>query len=129
MGPTIEQALSRSQLVDITTMGRRSHEPRRIEIYLHSFDGGLFISGRPAPQKRAWLANLESDPRMTLHLKGSAGRDVPATARIVTDESERRRVLEQVARAWRRTDLDVMVEQSPLIEVVVNGAGAGNHAA
>jgi hypothetical protein len=49
-----------------------------------------------------------------------AHADLPATARIVTDEAERRRILDRVARAWRRTDLDRMVELSPLIEVTLD---------
>ena len=40
---------------------------------------------------------------------------------MVTDPAERRALLEGVARNWRRTDLDVMVEHSPLIEVTVPG--------
>ena len=44
--------------------------------------------------------------------------DLPATARVVDDPVERRPILERVAQAWRRTDIDRMVEQSPLIEVV-----------
>ena len=47
--------------------------------------------------------------------------DIPATARIVTDPAERRELLVEVARAWRRTDVDRMVEQSPLIELTVPG--------
>ena len=49
----------------------------------------------------------------------NATADLSATARIITDEPERRRILEQVARVWRRTDVDEMVRFSPLIEVTV----------
>ena len=39
----------------------------------------------------AWLLNLESDPNLTLHLKrGPARADLPATARVITDDAERR---------------------------------------
>jgi deazaflavin-dependent oxidoreductase (nitroreductase family) len=129
MDPTIDRALAHSQLVDITTTGRRSGTPRRIEVYLHRLDEGLFVSGKPRPEKRAWLANLEDDPRMTLHLKEPAGLDLPAVARVVTDVDERRRILVEVARAWRRDDLDVMVRQSPLIEVTLEAVSTGRHAA
>ncbi len=44
-----------------------------------------------------------------------------ATARVVTDPAERRGLLEGVARNWKRTDVDDMVEHSPLIEVTVAG--------
>jgi deazaflavin-dependent oxidoreductase (nitroreductase family) len=115
----IQTALSRGGTVDITTTGRRTGEPRRIEIVFHRIDGRIWISGMPSPRRRSWIANLAADPHLTLHLKGPlAVADIPATARIVDDPTERRTILERVARAWRRTDVDRMVEQSPLIEVI-----------
>ncbi|HET9614281.1 MAG TPA: nitroreductase family deazaflavin-dependent oxidoreductase [Candidatus Limnocylindrales bacterium] len=118
----VRAALGRGGTIDITTRGRRTGEPRRIEIVFHRIDGRIWISGIPAPRKRAWLANLEADPHLIFHLKGPVARaDLPATARVVTDEAERRHVLERVAAAWRRTDVDRMVELSPLIEVSIDG--------
>ena len=123
MTDPIAAALSRGGTIDITTNGRRSGQPRRIEIVFHRIDGRIWISGLPSSRKRAWLANLEADPRLTFHLKGPvAVADLPATARVVTDPEERRPILARVAQAWRRTDLDRMVEQSPLIEVTVDPA-------
>ena len=120
MDDPIRAALSRGGTIDITTTGRRTGNPRRIEIVFHRIDGRMWISGMPSPRKRAWLANLEADPHLTVHLKGQlAVADLPATARVVTDQAERRQVLERVAQAWRRTDVDRMVAQSPLIEVTV----------
>jgi len=117
----IRAALSRGGTIDITTTGRRTGEPRRIEIVFHRIDGRIWISGLPSSRKRAWLANLEANPRLTVHLKGPvAVADLPATARVVTDLDERRRILARVAQAWRRTDVDRMVEQSPLIEVTID---------
>ena len=122
MHDPIRAALSRGGTIDITTIGRRSGLPRRIEIVFHRIDGRTWISGIPSRRKRAWLSNLEADPRLTLHLKGPiAVADLAATARVVTDPEERRSVLARVAAAWRRTDLDRMVEQSPLVEVTVDG--------
>lgn len=43
--------------------------------------------------------------------------DLPASARVVSDEDERRAILSHVARAWRRNDVETMVRYSPLIEV------------
>jgi deazaflavin-dependent oxidoreductase (nitroreductase family) len=120
MDDPIRAALSRGGTIDITTTGRRTGRPRRIEIVFHRIDGRMWISGMPSPRKRAWIANLESDPHLTVHLKGPlAMADLPATARVVTDEAERRQILGRVAQAWRRTDVDRMVAQSPLIEVTV----------
>ncbi|HEY7131665.1 MAG TPA: nitroreductase/quinone reductase family protein [Candidatus Limnocylindrales bacterium] len=121
MNDDIRRALSRGGTIDITTTGRRSGLPRRIEIVFHRIDGGIWISGMPSPRKRAWIANLEADSHLTFHLKGPiAVADLPATARVVDDPAERRPILERVAQAWRRDDVDRMVEQSPLIEVTLD---------
>jgi deazaflavin-dependent oxidoreductase (nitroreductase family) len=118
----IRRALARGQVVDITTIGRRTGQPRRIEIVLHVFGSHSYISGTPSRRTRAWIHNLRADPNLTVHLKGpDATADLPATARIITDEAERRRILEQVARVWRRTDIDEMVRYAPLIEVTIAG--------
>ena len=120
MDDATRQALEHSQLIDLTTTGARTGQARRIEIALHAIDGHLYVSGMPrADRKRAWLFNLEHDPHLTLHLKQTTGADVPATARVITDPAERRPILVKVAQAWRRTDVDVMVAHSPLIEVTV----------
>ncbi len=118
MEPRVREALSKGGLIDITTTGRRTGEPRRIEIAFHNIDGRIYITGTPRPEKRAWLANLEADPRLTFHLKNGVSADLPATARVVTDEAERRRVLPPVSRLWRN-DLERMVQESPLIEVTI----------
>ncbi len=121
MNPTIQQALSRPGIIDITTTGRISGEALRVEIVYHVFDGRIYISGIPnAHKKRAWLANLEANPVMTFHLKGPVAADLLATARVITDPTERRAVLEQVARVWRR-DPETMIAHSPLIEVTIQG--------
>ena len=122
MDTAARDALRRSQLVDITTTGRRSGAPRRIEIAIHPIGGRLWISGMPSRRTRAWIHNLEADPRLMVHLKGDVRADLPAHARVVTDEEERRNVLAYIARIWRRNDVDVMVRHSPLIEVVFDDA-------
>ena len=122
MDDPIRTALAAGGTIDITTTGRQSGEPRRVEIVFHRIDGRMWISGIPSSRRRSWIANLEADPHLTVHLKGPVAiADLPATARIVEDPDERRHILERVARAWRRTDLDRMVEQSPLIEVTIDG--------
>lgn len=121
----VRRALTHGHVIDITTTGRVTGAPRRIEIVFHAFDGRIYISGMPrADRQRAWLRNLEADPRFTIHLKAIVPADVPATARVITDPVERRTVLEKVARAWRRTDVDFMVEHSPLVEAVVDPGAA-----
>ena len=108
--------------MDITTTGRRTGEPRRIEIGFQPIDGRIFISGMPSRRTRSWIHNLSADPRLTFHLKGAVRADLAGRARIITDPAERRTVLEQIARAWRRNDVDELVEYSPLIEVTLYDA-------
>ena len=122
MDESIRRALAQSGVIDITTTGRRSGQPRRIEIVFHVIGGHIYISGMPrADRTRSWLSNLEANPRFTFHLKRGVSADLPATARVVTDDTERRTILEHVARAWNRTDLDTMVASSPLVEVTIDG--------
>jgi len=122
MDESVRRVLAQSGVIDITTKGRRTGEPRRIEIVYHVIGGRMYISGMPrADRTRRWLSNLEANPRFTFHLKRGVSADLPATARVITDEAERRAILEHVARAWKRTDLDTMVAHSPLVEVTIEG--------
>jgi deazaflavin-dependent oxidoreductase (nitroreductase family) len=116
----IQTALKRGHTIDITTTGRRSGKPRRLEIVFHNIDGRIYISGTPYRRRRSWLANMEAHPRFTFHLKGKVGADLPATARIIDDEAERRTILPHIARAWGRNDIETMVRYSPLIEVTLD---------
>ena len=114
--------------IDITTTGRRSGEPRRIEIVFYRLGRDVYLSGVPAPKTRDWLANLAANPRFTLHLKRGVVADLPATATIIVEPTERRRVLavfvEEFNRRRRGADdgwpdavLDEWVAQSPLAKV------------
>ena len=117
----IRRFLARGGLIDITTTGRRSGQPRRIEIVFHNIDGRLIITGQPRHQKRAWLINLESHPEMTFHIKGPLVADLPATARIITDPDERRATAEWVVtNAWHNQNVDAMTAYSPMIEVTLD---------
>jgi deazaflavin-dependent oxidoreductase (nitroreductase family) len=120
LDPKLNQALSRGGVIDITTVGRKTGHPRRIEIVFHNIDGRVYISGMPVARRRKWLVNLEGHPRFTFHLKGAVKADLPATARIITDEAERRTTLVPIAKTWKRKDLETMVRQSPLIEVTLD---------
>jgi deazaflavin-dependent oxidoreductase (nitroreductase family) len=88
-------ALAHDRVVDITTRGRKSGQPRRNEIWYWRVGGRFYLTGAPG-RDRQWYRNLVADPRFTLHLKQSLRRDLPATARLVTDPGERRRVLTRI---------------------------------
>ena len=116
----VARALSRGHTIDITTTGRKTGQPRRIELVFHNLDGRVVISGLPG--RRDWYANLLANPRFTFHLKGAVKADLPATARAIVEPVERRTVMERVAQNWGRTDLDVMLRRSPLVEVTFDRA-------
>ncbi|HJR91505.1 MAG TPA: nitroreductase/quinone reductase family protein [Acidimicrobiia bacterium] len=125
MDSNIKSALERGGIVDITTTGRRSGKPRRIEIFLHNLDGVLYLTGRPGSQ-RDWLANLGTHPDMTIHLKRGVAADVPATATVIRDEAARRDLIYRArVEGWKvdpaeaRADLDYWVETAPLARVDV----------
>ena len=116
----VVRALSRGHTIDITTNGRRTGMARRIETVFHNVDGRIVLSGLPGP--RDWYANLLANPRFTFHLKGTVKADLAAIARPILEPVERRAVMARVAANWRRTDLDVMLARSPLVEVVFKKA-------
>ena len=123
-------ALNQSQVIDLTTTGRRTGQPRRIEIFLHHDDGRLYITGMPrADRTRDWIHNIAADPHVVVHLKQSVVADVPATARVVTDLDERRPFIEAAARRWRRTDVPEMLQHSPLIVLSVGDAASSDQPA
>jgi len=125
MDERIYRALARGHTIDMTTTGRHTGQARRIEIFFHNIDGRIYVSGMPRPErKRAWLYNLESDPRMTLHLNGAVVADLPARARVIDDEAERRSIMPAIAANWNRSDVENMVRWSPLIEVTLDDTRA-----
>jgi deazaflavin-dependent oxidoreductase (nitroreductase family) len=119
----IDSALERGHTIDITTTGRETGQPRRLEIVFHNIAGRIYISGMPFPKRRSWLANLDADPRFTFHLKGKVRADLPATARVIDQEPERLEILPHIARVWGRKDIEEMVRHSPLIEVTIEPDG------
>src|SRR3989475_12701229 len=112
----IEAALERGHTVDITTTGRRSGKPRRLEIVFHNIGGRIYISGTPYPGKRKGLLNLEADPHFTFHLKGRTRADLPAVARVIDDGTERRGFLAPHLPLFERNDLDRRAPLNSLIE-------------
>ena len=126
MNPNIEKALESDRLIDITTLGRKSGNPHRIEIGFYYQDGDLFITGMP-PRKRDWYANLVANPVFTFHLKQSLQADVPARAEPIVNEDSRRRIFTNILKRWNREqDLDLWVENSPLVEITLEIRASGS---
>jgi len=93
MDSSVKEAMDRGGIADITTIGRKTGEPRRIEIYFHQFDGHYYLTGRPSSRKRDWEANIEAHPEFTLHLKRGITADVEVVGKSEPDAEERGRIL------------------------------------
>ena len=116
IGERVRQALEQDRTIDITTIGRRSGKPRRMEIWFHNLGGRIYISGLPG--RRGWYANLLAQPEFVFHLKETVEADIRARARPVTNLSERETVLRDLLGGiGRREALAAWVADSPLVEV------------
>ena len=118
------RALDRQLTVEITTIGRRSGQPRRIETWRYRAAGRYWLTGSPGA--RDWYANLVAQPAFTLHLRG---RDLPARARLVTDPEERAAVFGEIVPtlSWAGS-LAAWIAGSPLVEIQLaeeQGSGEG----
>jgi hypothetical protein len=121
MDDAVRRALDRGGICDITTTGRRSGSPRRLEIYFHNIDGTFYITGRPG-FPRDWMANLHADPRFTLHLKRGVAADLVAVATPIGDEAARRSILYRIrTESWGgapdevAASMDAWAESAPLV--------------
>lgn len=113
--------------IDITTTGRRSGQPRRLEIVFYRLEDAIYLTGIPAPQPRSWLLNLVAEPRFTFHLKHGVVADLPAQATVITEPAQRRRLLAEVVEQfnarqgpdspWPTAVLEEWVADSPLARV------------
>jgi hypothetical protein len=116
-----------ARTIDITTRGRRSGAPRRIEIVFYWFEDEIYLSGIPAPRTRDWLANLAAEPQFIFHLKHGVVADLRAMATVITDPAERRRVLADFVdqfnerngpdSEWPKAVLEEWMDGSPLAKI------------
>ena len=117
----VRNALSIDMVVDITTVGRKTGDSRRIEIWCHLMDGQLYLAASPG--RRSWYANLAADPAVTLHLKDDIKADVAVKARPITDDGERRDVFTRLAaqsafRQGQGLEVESWVSGSKLVELI-----------
>lgn len=108
--------------IDLTTLGRKTGLPRRIEIWWFHVDGRFVITGTPG--KRDWLANVIANPEVILHVDG---HDLRGRAEVIEDAEFRRRVFTQPATRWYSSmaELEQLVATAPMIEVQLRLSAAG----
>ena len=115
MDQKIKHALETEKVIDITTTGRKTGKPRRIEIWFHHIDGKIYITGSPGRQ-RDWYQNMVANPQFTFHLKQSVTVDLDAISHPITDENSRRQWFTKFLEDSDR-DVEAWVRESPLVEV------------
>ncbi len=122
MHDSIRRALEADMTIDITTIGRRSGIPRRVEIWFHNLGDRIIITGSPG--RRDWYANLLENPSIIFHLKESVTADLSGAAAPITDSDERRALLtdlvprlEKMSEWARGFGFDEWMANGPLIEV------------
>jgi deazaflavin-dependent oxidoreductase (nitroreductase family) len=113
----VDARLAREPFCYLTTTGRRTGLPRRIEIWFAAADATSTIYMLAGGGERAgWVQNLRAAPRVTVEI---ADRRLAGVARVVADRSEdataRRLVYEKYRREddleeWRDTALPVAVD-------------------
>ena len=87
---------TRERIIDITTLGRRTGRPRRIEIFFYRAGGTTYLCSGAGGAATDWHANLLANPDFTVHLKNGIRADLPARATPVGDLAERRAVLAEI---------------------------------
>ena len=116
MDDTIRQALARDRTIDITTVGRSTGLPRRIETWFYRVDDKFYLTGSPG--RRDWYANLLANPDFTFHLKQSIAADLPAQASPITDPGERKAIFTRIlTELGGRQNLDAWMAGSPLVAI------------
>lgn len=111
---------------DLTTVGRRSGQHQRIEIWYVSVDGQIVLTGTPGA--RNWLANLRACPQAILHLR-DPDRDVEVAATEVMDPAKRRHITTEAFRlqpwyASQPCSVEDWIASAPM--VVLTAAGREN---
>jgi hypothetical protein len=76
MDEQLQHALARDRTIDIVTRGRNTGRLRRTEIWFHTIDRQVSITGTPG--RRDWYANLLAHREFTFHLKQTVTADLRA---------------------------------------------------
>jgi deazaflavin-dependent oxidoreductase (nitroreductase family) len=116
MDEGIQHAMARDRTIDITTLGRNTGQLRRTEIWFHTIDGQVYITGTPG--RRDWYANVVAHPEFTFHLKHSTPGDLPARATPILDAARCCQLIAGIHRTLGGArNLEVWVAGSPVVGV------------
>jgi deazaflavin-dependent oxidoreductase (nitroreductase family) len=106
MDDMTRQTMDLGGVADITTIGRKTGNPHRIEINFQQLDGSYYLIGMPT-RPRDWKANILAHPEFTLHLKEGVVADVPVIGEPEPDDRERGRVIRLIRQGWGRDPVEI----------------------
>ncbi len=132
----IRHGLAHDSVVDIVTLGRKSGELRKIEIWFHNIDGRIIICGKPRGKRengapwsnRGWLANMRANPAFTFCLKESCQAELEVRAVEICDEDDRRSIMSLPKMEWYHQQVESVEELvvgSPIVEVFFDNSEIG----
>ncbi|HLF42334.1 MAG TPA: nitroreductase/quinone reductase family protein [Acidimicrobiia bacterium] len=110
-----DETLAAHRTIEITTVGRRTGQPRRMEIWWFYVEGRFFITGTPGA--RDWYANVNRSPELIVHV---AGWDLPAMAHPIKDLETRSMIFDSELTRWYSDNAQRqrLIDDAPMIEVV-----------
>ncbi|MFD8604354.1 nitroreductase/quinone reductase family protein [Streptomyces globisporus] len=82
---------SRERIIDITTTGRRTGRPGRIEVFSRRAAGRTYLFSGPSGRPTSWYANLVAHPDFTFHLKHGIRQSQKRASRRARPASPSRR--------------------------------------
>jgi deazaflavin-dependent oxidoreductase (nitroreductase family) len=91
------EAVARTRIVQLTTRGRKSGQPRTVKIWFVVASPSSIYVQHTNPKPADWYRNLVSDPAVTLDF-GSGG--ISGRATPITDPSKIESVLAMVRRKY-----------------------------
>ncbi len=94
--------LSKEEYCYLTTKGRRTGKPHKIEIWF-GLNGSTVYLLSGGMDKSDWVKNLLKDPNATVRI---AKHTFPATARLVKDEKEEMMARSMLADKYKEREAD-----------------------
>ena len=101
-------------MLALTVRGRKSGEPRTVQLAYHEHDGAYLVVASAMGQERhpGWRYNLEANPDVELQVRG---KRLAARARVLSDEEKAavwpgiRETIPQMRVYEERTDRNIRV--------------------
>lgn len=117
---TLSDELEAHEYAYVTTSGRVTGRPHRIEIWFVVVDGSVWVNSGGG-HRADWVKNITRDPSITLEI-GDQSWPARATPRTELSEHPARERLARRYQRWRPGEpLSDWARDSLLVEIVVSG--------